>query len=143
MWVTKNKVKTGFFVAAIVYGTFSATTAGLTWPLIEVMGQNETLYQETVSYVRIELIGIIFASLGKFLMLVIIMHQWNGMIYMILLVRMVASSGFDYGLASKNGADLGAMGIAYSSVSSNVITFLFSFVIVWMKLKFTISGRMF
>ena len=50
---TKNKIKTGFVVATIVYLVFSASTSGLAWPLIQVMGQNETLYQETVNYVRI------------------------------------------------------------------------------------------
>ena len=42
---TKNKIKTGFIVATIVYSIFSASTSGLAWPLIKVMGQNETLYQ--------------------------------------------------------------------------------------------------
>ena len=31
---TKNKIKTGFIVAIIVYSTFSASTSGLAWPLI-------------------------------------------------------------------------------------------------------------
>ena len=114
--------------------------SGLTWPLIQAMGQNETLYEETVDYVRVELFGIIFGSLSKFLLLVFVMHQWNGMLYLILIVQMVASSGFDYGLASKNGADLGAMGIAYSSVLSNVIIFFASFFVVWIKLRFTYAG---
>ena len=42
---TKNKIKTGFIVATIVYSIFSASTSGMAWPLIKVMGQNETLYQ--------------------------------------------------------------------------------------------------
>ena len=45
---TKNKIKTGFIVATIVYSIFSASTSGLAWPLIKVMGQNETLYQGNI-----------------------------------------------------------------------------------------------
>ena len=71
---------------ALVYSVFSAATSGLASPLIQVMGQNETLYQETVDYVRIELIGIVFGSLAKFLLLVIIMHQWNKIIYIYVIV---------------------------------------------------------
>ena len=32
---TKNKIKTGFIVATLVYCAFSATTSGLAWPLIK------------------------------------------------------------------------------------------------------------
>ena len=63
------------------------------------MGQNETLYDETVDYIRIELFAIVFGSLAKFLSLVFIMLQWNGSLYITLFVQMLTSSGFDYGLA--------------------------------------------
>ena len=126
-------------MAALVYSVFSAATSGLASPLIQVMGQNETLYQETVDYVRIELIGIVFGSLAKFLLLVIIMHQWNKIIYIILVVQMLTSSGLDYGFTSETGANFGAMGIAYSSLISSLIVFIVSFFAVWVKLKFTVQ----
>ena len=103
------------------------------------MGQNETLYEETVDYIRIELIAIVFGSFAKFFLLVFVMLQLNGILYVTLIVQMVTSAGFDYGLASENGANLGAMGIAYSSVSSCFIVFLISFPFVWFKLDFDFS----
>ena len=84
----------------------------------------------------LELIAIVFGSLAKFLLLVFIMLQWNGTLYITLIVQMLTSAGFDYGFASENGANLGAMGIAYSSVSTSLIMFLVSLIIVWFKLKF-------
>ena len=85
------------------------------------------------------MIGIVFGSLAKFLLLVFIMLQWNGTLYITLIVQMLTSAGFDYGFASENGANLGAMGIAYSSVTSSLIMFLVSLIIVWFKLKFNFN----
>ena len=69
------------------------------------------------------------------------MLQWNGMLYLALFVQMVASISFDYGLASQNGANLGAMGIAFSSLSTNLILFIMTFLITVIKLQFTWKGK--
>ena len=106
------------------------------------MGQNETLYEETVDYVRIELIGVVFGSLSKLLLLVFIMHKWNTVLYLSLIIQMCASSALDYGLASASGLNLGALGIAHSSVCSNFIVFLFNSGVVWRKLLFTTSKHL-
>ena len=74
---TKNKVKTGILVATLVYFAFSATTSALAWPLIKIMGQNETLHEVTVDYIRIELVSIVFGSLSKILM--VVLSCLNGM----------------------------------------------------------------
>ena len=103
------------------------------------MGQNETFYEETVEYIRIELIAIVFGSLAKFLFLIFVMLQWNCILYLTLIVQMVTSAGFDYRFASENGANLGVMGIAYSSVSSSIIAFIISICLVWFKLDFNFS----
>ena len=68
------------------------------------------------------------------------MHKWNGMLYASLLVQMVSSSGFDYGLASTSGLDLGATGIAYSSIASSIIVFAINLFVIWYKLGFSIEG---
>ena len=98
---TKNRIKTGFAVALAVYSVFSAGACALAWPLIRAMGQDPDLYEETVNYVRLELAGVVFGSLSKLLLLVFVMHQWSGALYLSLAVQMVASSGFDYGMASQ------------------------------------------
>ena len=132
-------MKTGFVVAFFVYCLFSASTSALAWPLIQIMGQNETLYSDTVDYIRIELVGVVFSSSSKFLLLVIVMHKWNAVLYLSLFIQMVSSSALDYGLASASGMNLGARGIAVSSVASNVLVFVFNFALVWRKLEFVVG----
>ena len=58
------------------------------------------IFEETVNYIRIELFAIVFGSLTKFLSLIFIMLQWNGSLYITLIVQMLTSSGFDYGLGT-------------------------------------------
>ena len=58
------------------------------------------IFKETVDYIRIELFAIVFGSLTKFLSLIFIMLQWNGSLYITLIVQMLTSSGFDYGLGT-------------------------------------------
>ena len=102
---------------------------------------SSTLYAETVVYNRVELIGVVFGSLSKFLLLVIVMHKWNAMLYLSLFAQMLSSAGFDYGLASGRGMNLGAHGIAYSSVTSKTAVFLLNFIVVWFKLDFSFQGN--
>ena len=73
--------------------------------------------------------------------MVLVMHKWNGMLYASLLVQMVSSSGFDYGLASTSGLDLGATGIAYSSIASSIVVFAINLFVIWYKLGFSIEGK--
>ena len=47
---------------------------------------------------------------------------------------MISSAGMDYGFAS--GLDFGAMGIAYSSVCTNVLLLITNLLICWFKLNF-------
>ena len=84
---TKNKIKTGILVASLVYITFSATTSAFAKPLVKIMGQNETLHDLTVDYIRIELISNVFGSLSKLLMVVFVMLEWNSMLYLILIIQ--------------------------------------------------------
>jgi hypothetical protein len=83
---TRNKVKTGFAVSTLIYTVFSATTSALAGPLVSLMGQEVSLHDQTVDYIRLELIGIVAGSLGKFLMLVMVMEEWNAMLYLTLAV---------------------------------------------------------
>ncbi len=136
---TRNKVKTGFVVSAAVYVCFSAATAALAWPLVRLMAQAEDLQEETVDYVRLELVAIVASSLARMLMLVMILYQWNAMLYAALFVQMASSITLDYLLASEKVADLGVNGVAYSSIGTSCLVLLASVVIVWIKLNFTRS----
>ena len=134
---TKNKVKTGFLVSLVIYVLFSSTVAALAWPLVRLMGQSEELQEETVDYIRLELIGIVAGSLAKLLMLVMILHKWNAMLYLTLFVQMASSMTLDFLLVSQMVADLGTSGVAYSSIGTSNLVLLVSLAIVWVKLGFS------
>ena len=136
--ITKNKVKTGLITSGLVYFIFSVTVAGLAWPLIKLMGQKTDLQEGSVSYIQLEVFGIVTGSLAKFLMVIFVMRQWNNMLYATLFVQMIFSAVFDYGFASSFGLNLGAIGVAYSSIFTNVILLIVCFLITWIKLKFTL-----
>ena len=140
--ITKNKIKTGLITSGFVYCVFSILISSLAWPLIRLMGQNIELQEDTVSYIRIEVFGIIAGSLVKFLMLVFIMRQWNSMLYLTLFVQMLFSSMLDYGFASTSGLNLGANGIAYSAVCTNIILLIICLLITWIKLDFQVMDLM-
>ena len=136
---TKGKVKTGLMVSTVVYVLFIVMISSSACPLVKIMGQNETLHKATVEYIRIELVSLNFGSLSKILMVVFVMLEWKSMLYLILAIQMVTSSGFDYGFAI--WADLKVLGIAYSSICSSFITFLISLIITWKKLGFSFQGK--
>ena len=136
--VTKNKVKTGLITSGLVYCVFSILISSLAWPLIRLMGQNTELQEDTVSYIRVEVFGIVAESLVKFLMLVFIMRQWNNMLYVTLFVKMLFSAILDYGFASTSGLNLGANGIAYSTICTNIILLILCLSITWIKLDFQV-----
>ena len=69
-------------------------------------------------------------------MLVFIMRQWNCMLYLTLFVQMLFSAMLDYGFASASGLNLGANGIAYSTICTNFILLLICLLITWIKLDF-------
>jgi Na+-driven multidrug efflux pump len=132
----RNKVKTGLLVFFAAYGIFSAVMVGLTDPLVKLMGQNETLHEATVAYIQVELGSVTLNGMTKFLSVVFVMQEWNLVIYALLTVQMVVSIFCDYTFASQSWANLGAMGIAYSSLCSSSIVLVLTCAMTCKKLEF-------
>ncbi len=103
--------------------------------LVAWLSQIRSLQEETVHYIRLELIGIVMSSLGNFLNVVMVMEHWNWMIYVTLLLQMISSILFDLLLVSAWGLELGTDGVAYSSIITSALVLLVSIVICWKKLK--------
>lgn len=137
--ITKNKVKTGFILCSVIYFVFSASVSLLASPLVTWMAQDESLHEETVQYIRLELLGIVASSLGKFLMLVMIMYEMNIMIFLTLVIQMVSSISLDYTLASEKLANLGITGVALSSIGTSILVLMANFIICWKGLRFDIT----
>ena len=133
---TKNKTKTGFLTCTVVFSLFSALISATARPLVTFMGQEEALIDETVSYIRLELVAIIGNGLGRFLMVLMVMRNWNLPIYISLTAQMATSMTLDYLLASEKVANLGATGVALSSIGTSVVVLAVNSIICSMKLKF-------
>ena len=89
-------MKTGFLVCAVVYSVFMATIAATAHPLVKLMAQSEDLTDDTVAYIRLELVAIVASSLAKFLTSVMVVHEMNALLYLTLAAQMVASITLDY-----------------------------------------------
>lgn len=121
--VFSNKVRTGLFVTAAVYCVMSALMALFAEPLVILMAQDESLIAETVSYVRLEAVAILFGALWKFTTLVLSMLHRLRYLYIVLGVQMVLSVLSDTFLISALPVSLGlgVNGIAITDIGVNFI----------------------
>ncbi len=118
-----NKVRTGLFVTAAVYLVMSALMAVFAEPLTVLMAQDASLIEETVSYVRLEAVAILFGMLWKFTTLVLSMLHRLRYLYVVLGVQMVLSVLSDTFLISALPVSLkmGVNGIAITDIGVNFI----------------------
>ena len=61
-----NKVRTGLIVTGGIYAVLSLTVIASARPLIAFMGQDPALIDNTVTYVRLETLAALFATLWRF-----------------------------------------------------------------------------
>ena len=133
---TANRVKTGLFVTFLVYLACTSLIAAVASPLTEFMAQDEKTIGETVTYVRLELIGIVFANMVEFFMVVFVLLDAQRHIYAILAIKMALSILLDSFFLSESigvSLKLGVIGIAYTNIATACVTFVYaSAVFVWM-----------
>ena len=103
------------------------------------MAQQPELHDQTVDYIRLELIAIIASSTAKFLIVIMVVLEWNKMLYLVLTVEMILSIGLDYLLISPNALNMGTIGTALSSIGRNWTVLLLCTIICWIKLGMTFN----
>ncbi len=135
---TRNKTKTGFAACLVVYSLFAIVVSASASPLVSFMGQDEALHDETVDYVRLELVAVVVAGLAKFLMVVMVMSGWNVEIFVSLAAQMVTSITLDVLLASEKVANMGTTGVALSSIGTGTVVLITNFAICWRKLNYNV-----
>ncbi len=128
-----NKVRTGLLVTAAVYTGMSLLMAAFAEPLVVLMAQNESLIPETVSYVRLEAVAILFSALWKFTTLVLSMLRRLRYLYIVLGVQMVLSVLSDTFLVSALPVSLrlGVNGIAITDIGVNIVLVALAAVFLW------------
>ena len=118
-----NKVRTGLIVTAIIYAMVSVIVMLCARPLVVLMAQDTALSDATVTYVRLETVAALFATLWRFMMTVLVTLKKDKYIYIVLIIQMVLSVLLDTFLISNLAvsAKLGVNGIAVTNIIVNAV----------------------
>ncbi len=121
-----NKVRTGLTTTAVIYAVVSIVIISCAQPLVIFMAQNDTLIDATVTYIRLETIAALFATLWRFMMTVLVTLKKDKYLYLVLGVQMTLSVLLDTFLISNLSvsAKLGVNGIALTNIIVNALLFV-------------------
>ena len=120
-----NRVKTGLLFTIGVYFVLSLLIFIFAHPLVVFMAQDQTIINETVSYIRLETISMMFSTTVKFLMVVLVTMKKDKNVYWILITQLVLTMLLDTFFVSTLpfSLNLGVNGIAISNIIVNIILF--------------------
>lgn len=120
-----NKVRTGLIITATIYFCVSIIIILCAKPLVLFMSQNDSLVNQTITYVRLETIATLFATLWRFMMAVLISLKKEKYLYIVLGVQMLFSILLDTFFVSNLSISLkwGVNGIAITNIIVNLIIY--------------------
>lgn len=126
----ENKVQTGFIVIFCFMAFLSAILFIYSQNIVIFMEQSEQVIGQTTQYIRLETIAIMFATLVKYMMVVIISLNKDKYIYGLLVVQMTLSilldsvffGPFEFSL------DMGVIGIAWTNIIVNIAILLATYI---------------
>ena len=123
-----NKVHTGLIFIFFIYFIFSAILIIFAKPLLTLMAQNKELIDESVTYIRLESIAIIFSILYKFIIVVLVSMQKEKAMYIFLFIQITLIILLDTLFIStlNISLNLGVNGIAITNIIVNSFLFLIS-----------------
>lgn len=121
-----NKVRTGLTATAVIYAVVSIFIISCARPLVIFMAQDGTLINATVTYIRLETVAALFATLWRFMMTVLITLKKDRYLYVVLSIQMGLSVLLDTFLVSNLSvsARLGVNGIAITNIIVNTLLFV-------------------
>lgn len=116
-----NKVRTGLMVTFSIYTLSSSILILSARPLVILMAQEGVLVDKTVTYVRLETIAALLATLWRFMILVLITIKKEIYLYLVLGAQMLLSITLDTVLISDLSISfkLGVNGIAITNIIVN------------------------
>jgi len=130
-----NRIKTGLIFTFSIYFLLSLLIFIFAHPLVVFMAQNQSIIDETVAFIRLETIAMIFSTTVKFLMVVLVTIRKDKNVYAILLTQLVLTMLLDTFLVSNLDISLklGVNGIAISNIVVNAILLVLSIALLRMN----------
>ena len=127
-----NRIKTGLIFTGFVYLSLSALIFIFARPLVEFMAQNQTVIDETVSYISLETIAMTFATTVRFIMVVLVTMRKDKNVYTMLIAQLIMTMLLDTFLVStmEISLNLGVNGIAITNIVVNAVLFIVSLVLL-------------
>ena len=123
---TRNKVKTGLLLLVTVFALTSSLLYFAAPSLVKAMAQSPNLLEVTTDYIRVEIFGFFLQSINDFLIIPVELMKLNKVLLISLLLKMILTIFLDILLLSSLSFSfkLGVQGVAYSSLITNIVTFL-------------------
>lgn len=127
----ENKVQTGFIVILGIMACLSTILFVYSQNIVIFMEQSRQIVEETTQYIRLETIAIMFATLVKYMTVVIVSLNKDKYIYGLLAVQMTLSilldsvffGPFEFSL------DMGVIGIAWTNIIVNIAILLATYIL--------------
>lgn len=121
-----NRIKTGMLFTFGIYLLFSIGLMISVEPLLNFMSQDSDLINETATYIRLETIALLFSTLVKFIIVVLVTMKKDKLMYILLGIQMVLTIVFDIFFVSTLNVslNLGVNGIAITNIIVNTILFI-------------------
>lgn len=128
-----NRVKTGLLISFVIYTALSLFIIIFATPLIKFMGQDTALIAETAMYIKLETVAALFATLVKFVMVVLVTIKKEKYLYCTLGLQMVLIILFDVFLISNLSVSVkaGVNGIACTNIIVNGLLLSLAFVLLY------------
>ena len=128
-----NRIRTGMIFTFVIYGILSLLIFVFARPIVLFMAQDTSLIDQTVIYIRLETIAMIFITLVKFIMVVLVTIKRDKNVYIVLVFQLILTILFDVFFVStlKVSLNLGVNGIAITNIVVNLLLLVISLIILY------------
>jgi Na+-driven multidrug efflux pump len=118
-----NRIKTGLIFTGTVYFLLSILIFIFADSLVQFMAQDQTVLLETVHYIRLETIAMMFSTLVKFIMVILVTLKHERNVYAVLGAQLLLTIIFDVFFVSTLpiSLNLGVNGIAITNIIVNML----------------------
>ena len=123
---TRNKVKTGLLLLVTAFAVISGALYLAAPSLVKAMAQSPDLIEVTTDYIRVEIFAFFVDSVNSFMIIPVKQMKLSKVLLISLILKMVLTVSLDVLLLSPMSFSfkLGVQGVAYSSLLTNLATFL-------------------